>query len=73
MTKQSHLVFITEIDADGKPDCYHVNGSIYDTEGKDWFPVGEYTTSFDRAFDTLTHYVHSFNVTDVRYESLIQA
>ena len=69
MTKKSHLVFITEIDADGKPDAYGVYGCIYDPECS---PVAEYTTSFDRAFDTLKHYVHSFGVTDVRFDSRIQ-
>ena len=73
MNKQSHLIFVTELDADGKPDAYGVYGDVYDAEAKNWFPVAEYTTSFDRAFDTLKHYVHSFGVTDVRFESRIEA
>lgn len=73
LPEQSHLIFITEIDSDGKPDAYGVYGDIYDAEAKDWFPVAEYTTSFDRAFDTLKHYVQSFGVTDVRFESRIEA
>ena len=63
---KSELTFHTEINAEGIPVCYTVEGTIIDHDGEA-VPVAESTFKFDRAFDTLTHYVHSFDDVAVSY------
>lgn len=63
---KSALTFNTEIDSVGRPVWYSVEGTIIDHDGEA-FPVGESTFNFDRAFNTLTHYVHSFENVAVSY------
>lgn len=62
----SHLMFVTETDAEGNPVGYGVYGDIYDSECSEWFAVAEYSFKFNKAFRTLQHYKHCFNVTDIK-------
>lgn len=63
---KSALTFNTEVDSAGRPIWYAVEGTIIDHDGES-FPVGESTFNFDRAFNTLMHYVHSFENVAVSY------
>ena len=62
----SHLIFVTEVDETGNPCGYGVYGDIFDHESNEWFAVAEYSPKFNRAFHSLNHYKHYFNVTDIK-------
>ena len=64
--KASHLTFVTEVDATGSPCGYGVYGDVFDHESNEWFAVAEYSPKFNRAFHSLNHYKHYFNVTDIK-------
>lgn len=51
------LTFTTTLDEQGKPDSYTVEGTV--TLERVPFPVGLYTTSFNKAFDELTYWLHT--------------
>jgi hypothetical protein len=65
---ESHLVFVTEVDSEGKPEAYGVYGDVYDTESNEWFSVAEYMTNFNRAMMTMLYYSKCFDVANVKYE-----
>lgn len=65
---QSRLVWITELDQQGNPIGYSINGDIIDHNGES-FPVGEYSPNFNHAWFTLTHYTHSFDDVMVSFTS----
>ena len=54
---KSALTFTTTLDDQGKPDSYAVNGTV--TLERVPFPVGLYTTKFDKAFDELIYWLHT--------------
>ena len=51
------LTFTTTLDDQGKPDSYSVDGTV--TLERVPFPVGLYTTNFNKAFDELMYWVHA--------------
>ena len=51
------LTFTTRLDAQGKPEDYSVEGML--TQDGETFPVGLFTTSFNRAFDELIYWLHA--------------
>lgn len=51
------LTFTTTLDEHGKPDSYTVEGTVT-LEGVP-FPVGLYTTNFNKAFDELIYWLHT--------------
>lgn len=51
------LTFITRLDSQGNPEDYSVEGML--TMEGETFPVGFYTTCFNKAFDEFIYWLHA--------------
>lgn len=65
---KSKLTFITETDNEGMPISYYLTGDVTDTEGENT-PVGEFTFSWIKAWDTLMYYTQNFKNVVVTFET----
>lgn len=65
---QNKLTFITETDEEGNALSYYLTGDILDDDDG-VFPVGEFTFSWIKAWETLMHYTQNFKNVTVTFET----
>lgn len=69
---KAELTFTTELDQNECPDSYCLTGTVIDNDGYE-VAVGEYTTKFDKAWNTLMFYTQNFKNVTVTFKTKVEA